>query len=179
MRFINIPNKKSEELAELLGILYGDGYMNLYNKHHYFIEIAGHAEDDFEYHTIYIKNLIKSIFEVTPNFKIRKDQKTLYTQINSKKIFYFLERVGIPKGKKEKLITPPWIKNNPKYFIAFIRGLYDTDGSVILRKRKQNSISLTSKNKRLILDVKSFLEELGYFISYYVDKRMIKEGSNQ
>jgi len=44
--------------------------------------------------------------------------------------------------------------------------MYDTDGSMILRTRGQHSISLGLNNQKLILDIKHFLEQMGYFVSY-------------
>ena len=175
-RNIILPKKYSKELAEFLGILYGDGYMNKYKDYHYLIEIAGHSEKDFDYHDNYLKKLIEMLFNIKPNFRLRKKQKTLYTQINSKDIFLFLESAGMIRGKKKILIIPFWIKNNLEYSKAFIKGLYDTDGSLILRKRGQNSISLGLKDKELIFDVKSFLEGLGYFVCYHKEKRYDKRG---
>ncbi len=163
---IIIPIGDSYDLAELLGILYGDGYMNHYKKYHYLIEIAGHSEKDFLYHRDHLRLLFKRLFNLDIHLRIRKDQNTLYTYISSKKIFEYLEEKGMVRGKKNNLSVPYWIKNNDNMFISFTRGLYDTDGSVILRKRGQHSISFSSKNKVLVLQVKKFLEEKRFFISY-------------
>ena len=110
------------ELAEFFGILFGDGYMNKYKDYHYLIEIAGHLEKDFEYHTCYIKKLMKLLFDIEPHLTLRKYQKTLYTRISSKKIFHILEEIGMPKGRKTNLMIPAWIKDNPEHFITFIKG---------------------------------------------------------
>ena len=119
---------------------------------------------------------MKLLFNIEPHLTLRKYQKTLYTRISSKKIFHILEEIGMPKGRKTNLMIPAWIKDNPEHFITFIKGLFDTDGSVIIRKRGQHSVSLSLKNKEIILDIKLFLEKLGYFVSYYEDNQQDKRG---
>ncbi len=170
--------KLTENLAELMGILYGDGYMNHYSNGHYLIEIAGDQEKDLEYHKTFISGLVEELFFVKPKLILRKDQKTVITRVSSKKIFLLLEELGMPKGKKIKLIVPLWIKNNSKFFLYFIRGIYDTDGSLILRKRRQHSISLSLKNKEPILEIKEFLENKGYFLSFVTEETYDKRGFN-
>ena len=97
---------------------------------------------------------------------MRKDQNTLYSRISSKRIFHILQESGFPSGKKTNLIIPPWISTNNKFFLSFIKGIYDTDGSMILRSNGRCSISLGLKNQSLILEIKHFLNTIGYFVSY-------------
>jgi intein/homing endonuclease len=169
--------KYSEELAEFLGILFGDGYLNKYARNKYLIEIAGHSEKDLEYH-YFIRKYCEKFFNISPKLIIRKDQNTLYSRIISKNMFLFLRSAGMPKGKKTRLSIPSWIKKNSLYLNAFIRGVYDTDGSIILRKRKQNSISLKMKSKTLVNEIKEALEQQGYFVAYNVEKRSDPRGFN-
>lgn len=175
VRDITLP-KQSEKLAEFLGILYGDGYMNKYSNNTYLIEIAGHSEKDIDYHQNFIKKSCKELFSIIPKLIIRKDQNTLYSRIISKKIFLFLESIGMPKGKKKNLSIPLWIKYDSAYLKAFIRGVYDTDGSIILRKRKQNSVSLKMKSKVLVNEIKEALEQNDYFIAHNIEKRDDERG---
>ncbi len=172
----------SPELAEFIGILFGDGYINKYGKYNYVIEIAGHAENDLSYHQDFIHPLIHRLFSTKPKFKIRKDQKTLYTHIFSKNVYSILRESGMPEGKKTNLTVPEWIKNDIENFISFVRGFFDTDGSIILRKRKQNSISFCSKNSELLIQIKKFLESLGFFVcmnkEFRADKRGFKSTSH-
>ena len=150
--------------------------MNQYARYKYLIEIAGDSSKDFDYHSNHIKNIIQKLFNIKPNFRTRNDQNTLYTQIISKRIFGLLESKGMPRGRKSNLKVPDWIKNDYAYSIAFVRGLFDTDGSLILRKRKQNSVSWGFKDEKLTLELKSILEELGYFVAYNKEKRLDKRG---
>jgi DNA-binding transcriptional regulator WhiA len=161
--------KKSEELAEFFGILFGDGYMNHYSSGHYFIEIAGHSQKDLEYHH-YISKLIFNLFSLKSKLVFRKNQNTIYTRICCKELFVFLMSKGVPKGRKNILKIPIWIKKKNSYFISFIRGFFDTDGSLILRTRGQHSISIGSKCPFLINDIQKFLEKKNYFVSFEKSK---------
>jgi len=63
---------------------------------------------------------------------------------------------------------PPWIKKSKKYSIACIRGLVDTDGSVIKHRYKVNGrwyiykkLSFCSRSRPLQLSVAKILADLG------------------
>ena len=119
---------------------------------------------------------MQTLFGKIPSFRKRNDQNTLYTRIISKKVLNFLELKGMQIGKKSNLKIPEWIKAKGDYSKSFIRGLFDTDGSLILRKRKQNSISWGQKDKNLVFDLKSMLEKQGYFVCYNKEERHDKRG---
>jgi len=168
---IIIPSECSEKLAELIGILFGDGCVNFYpSRKEHLIAISGHSVNDFCYHSGFIKNLFQVLFNVEPHLYVRKDQNCLTSRFRSKEVFIFLMEKGITAGKKVNLDIPEWIAHNDSYFISFIRGLFDTDGSVIIRTRGQHSISLALKQENIILAVKEFLERKGYFVSYYMNE---------
>src|SRR3989338_8078820 len=161
-----MKTKLTSELAEFIGIMSGDGYMNHYSNGHYYIEIAGHSENELEYHKDHIASLVEALFDIKPTLVFKKGQNTLCSRISSKRIFNILEDLEFPKGKKNNLSVPSWITTNKEFFRSFIKGIYDTDGSMILRTRGQHSISLGLKNQEVILEIKHFLEQMHYFIAY-------------
>ena len=58
-RGLVLPKQPSEELAEFIGILTGDGYINYYPyQYKYLLEIAGDSRLDKDYLTIYVENLV-------------------------------------------------------------------------------------------------------------------------
>ena len=168
---IIIPSEYSEQLAELIGILFGDGCVNFYpNRNDYFIGISGHSVTDFQYHSEFIKKLFQVLFNIEPHMYVHKNQSCVISRLHSKEIFMYLTKKGVCAGKKLNLAVPEWITHNDLYFISFIRGLFDTDGSVIIRSRGQHSISLALKQENIILAVKEFLERKGYFVAYYMNE---------
>lgn len=154
-------------LAELFGILTGDGYMNFYPaKKDYIIEIAGDSRNDKEYFE-YISNLFLKLFNIRPKLYRRKKQNSAYLRVRSKGIFYFLEQTGFVRGKKEQISIPSWISKNNQYMPSFIRGLADTDGSVVLKRRYKSEpyypvINIVSKSKILINTVYAWLKQSGF-----------------
>lgn len=166
----------TEDLAELIGIVFGDGYINHYPDYHYRIEISGHSVTDYKYHCTYISSLFQILFGIRPRIRVRKDQQTIVTRLDSKRVFSLLSDAGVPHGRKKYLSIPNWILEDKRYLIAFLRGIFDTDGSIIIRTRGQHSISLGLKNQELILQIKNLLEQMGYFVSYHYSRQKDKRG---
>lgn len=62
----------------------------------------------------------------------------------------------IPSGKKESLPIPQWIKENKTYLTFFIRGLFDTDGCVVLQKFGKYSyvlVKISMKDSNFAKDI--------------------------
>jgi intein/homing endonuclease len=131
---INIP-QKCEELAEFFGILTGDGFMNKYPGHNYVIEIAGDSRHDKTYQLEYASPLIHSLFKISPKVYYKKGQHTMYLRMQSKELYHFLSENGFPSGRKNQIGIPQWISENEEYMTYFVRGLFDTDGSLCLFNR--------------------------------------------
>jgi intein/homing endonuclease len=128
--------RKSIALAEFIGIMMGDGTVS-----HYHIGITLNATDDKEY-VRYVSKLIKRLFDLAPKIYKRKNKNAVVLTVARKLLVDYLHGLGLPIGNKirQNLDIPAWIRNNPRYARACVRGLMDTDGSVFLH-------SYTSKDK--------------------------------
>lgn len=164
LRKINFP-RPSARLAELLGIIMGDGHVGLYQT-----SVVTNSETDIE-HARYIQLLMGSLFNIPVSFSERRDKKACTVLISSKEVCRFLEQNGIPRGNKlaGTMQVPTWIQKNNLYKTAFLRGLMDTDGTVYLDKHvikgKQyvsTCIAFTNASKTLLCFVKQTLREEGY-----------------
>ncbi len=163
-REVHLPEINSNELSEFFGILTGDGYMNLYRKYDYVIEISGNKLSDKDYHKVYLTNLIKQLFNVIPSSIERKNENSICTRIRSKAVFNYLLNKGFKKGKKGFIGIPLWIKDNDESMKSFIKGLFDTDGCLSLKNKegkKYPVVSITSKSKKLLLHIKDFIKLRG------------------
>ena len=78
-----------------------------------------------------------------------------------------LNYLGIPTGIKNELQIPKWIEKNKDYSISFIRGFFDTDGTISCQRNysiKNNKyhtqirLGITSTSKELILKIWSLLK---------------------
>lgn len=116
--------RHSESLAELLGVLAGDGHLSKYQ-----VTVTTNSETDHA-HARFIQKTFHKIFGITPSIKPRPGARALTVCLSSKAACDLLYKLGMPYGHKIKNIRgiPDWIQDNSRYRIAFIRGLFDTDG---------------------------------------------------
>jgi intein/homing endonuclease len=127
-----VLNKKSNNLAELVGILLGDG--NLWERKggYYYISIAGDSEKDKDYLLNYVNPLFESLFNKKLNVKVSNQKKGMYLYLGDKNILFTLKNFGLKSGNKKKnnVGIPLWIFEKEEYLKACIKGLMDTDGSL-------------------------------------------------
>lgn len=174
-----IPKKVTKELAELCGIILGDGHIT-YNKNNgdYRVEISGDLRED-EYFN-HISSLIISLFNKNPTIKIKDDELRLY--FSSKKIIDKLIDLGLPAGKKKYIARiPNWAIYNKEFGAHFLRGLADTDFCICFKKGERLKhdypvikVGLCSKN--LIEDIKTLLNKFGITYYYLYMKRKTNFG---
>lgn len=132
-----LPFKKiviSNELAEFMGIMMGDGGMSNYQ-----ISITLHHIDDKKYGQ-YVARLMKKLFGIMPTIRhIPKISVNTYT-ISRTELVKHLYVLGLVIGNKvrQQINIPLWIKKNDTYLKACIRGLVDTDGCLVRHKYKVN-----------------------------------------
>jgi len=115
---IKIP-EKNEELAELWGIMLGDGCLQKikgYKLGVYGIDIAGHSEDDREYLINFVKPLCEKLFMINSRIYQSKRSKCLHINVDSRKVVDFFEENGFKAGNKiiNQVTIPNWIKENTR-----------------------------------------------------------------
>jgi len=160
--------KISNELAELIGIIIGDG--NIYRKNNkYRVGFTGDIVNDKEYFE-YIKKLIKK--EWNKDARIFIGGRGLRIVINSKEVCNFLiNELKLPygEGKGEKVVVPEIIAQNWDIVRHTIRGIVDTDGSVFISKKprieKYPSIEITTTSQKLAVQLKEILEVRGFRVN--------------
>jgi len=124
----------TEDLAEIIGILIGDGYIYRKNRK-YQIGFVGSPKTDIELFDR-LKELIFKEWKKEVNAKVR--ERGLRMVFNSKEICSFLiDDLKIPhgEGKCEKVKIPEEIFNNWDLAKYTIRGIMDTDGTVFVSKK--------------------------------------------
>jgi len=163
---VSLPIKKpkeSENLAEFFGIIIGDGGISKYQ-----LVITLHKIDDLEY-SKFVNNLIKKLFGIVPDIYYRQSYSVINITISRIKLVKFCVKMGLKIGNKiqQGIDIPKWIKNNNQYKIACLKGLIDTDGSVIIHKYKSRGkyytykkIGFTSRSPYLLKSVSTILNDL-------------------
>ncbi len=173
---VKLPIEVSLQLAALVGHVIGDGTINSYGA----FEYTNSAKEVVEKVKEYIKfvfnyNCIKSRTE-------RKTNTTVHKIIFPSVIGRLLKLAGAPQGKKvtQSFDIPDWIKKgDEKIKSAFLRALFDDDGSVnsgsiveyINSKRK----NLRKEHGVYMNSVAKLLSDLGV-TNHYV--RYVERGDN-
>ena len=155
-----IPPKESSSLAEIIGVLNGDGHLSFQN---YEICVVGNLlEKDYFY---YLKNLFEKTFKL--EFTINEYPTHLKLRTYSKKLFYFLiKKYFLPKGKKlGRLKIPPKFFNSKILLISYIRGMFDTDGGFNLRRIKDPMVHITSADPKFLEQLRKTLIILNFKVS--------------
>jgi DNA-binding transcriptional regulator WhiA len=160
--------KLEKDLAELIGIMFGDGCLSRTGGK-YIIYISGHKKDDYLYHSQFIVPLFKRTFNKEVNVQFRKGENTLFIRFSDKSIFYELKDLGLPVGRKyDYLKIPLFIIHTPILFKRFIRGLFDTDGSVIFSKQHRTNhyyprLEIASHSKSFLDETLKILKANGFY----------------
>ncbi len=160
--------KVTSELAELLGIMYGDGCLSNSGSKH-LVYISGHKDDDFEYHNKIIRKLFFKVFNKEVNICMRNDENTLFIRFSDENIFNIFKSLGMPIGLKlDKLHLPEDIKNDRELMCHFIRGITDTDGCIIFSKQHRDKpyylrIEITNKSENFLKEILEFLKNNGFY----------------
>lgn len=169
--------KRNENTAELVGLSFGDGGLT-YRKdsNRVKFQLRGDLSEEKENYDSYIIPLFNQEV-MQPLF--RRDVGIVY---NKRMNFYGLSTegvriekplnfLGIPSGVKDELTIPRWIKKNKTYCTNFLRGFFDSDGSVFCQKNysiKNNTlhtqirIYLVSTSRFLINDIFAILKKRGF-----------------
>ena len=92
-------------------------------------------------------------------------------RISSKAVYYFLLNSGFKTGKKEQIGIPDWIIKNEEFMVAFLRGLFDTDGSFSVNKKNYPRIQFSSKGVILVNLVSKWLDKFNIKHSTFFETR--------
>jgi len=167
-RSITLP-PLSEHLAEFLGALAGDGHLRI--KHPAMICIVTHKITDCDY-LLHLSKLFSDLFHYQPTIAFQKNTIRLK--------FYSIELAEklsttyqLPAGKKKhNLHIPQQILHNRMYLLAYLRGLFDTDGSFTrhhksTRTHKESGgiVEICSLDRPFLLEVDIALRSLGFTTS--------------
>lgn len=117
--------QKSHLLAELIGIILGDGSLTKYQ-----IRVSLNNKTEKEY-AVFISDLIKKLFKIKVNLAIRK-KNACDLVVSGVNLIKYLVSLGLSVGDKmhNRVRIPKWILANRSYATACLRGLIDTDGGV-------------------------------------------------
>ena len=163
IEIIKFTSEENPKLAEMIGIILGDGNTHYEKGKKYRLRISSNRVEEKKYRN-YTKELMEELFNISPKSYDKSDRKGTDLTIHNKYVVEGLIEKGIIPGDKVKnqVKVPNWVKKTERNKIGCLRGLFDTDGSVYLRNT-QKSFGLNFKNASFPLakDFKEMCESLG------------------
>ena len=156
--------KITEELAELIGIIIGDGNIHYNRKtRKYYVEVTGNPKKEKEYFN-YISSLYIKILGKPGT--IRFAQRSIRIRVYSKKFVEFLIyklNMHYNKGKAYKTEIPQRILKNKNLTYLCLKGIFDTDGSYFLSNKGYRKdypcIEISTCSEKLTNQIKEKLEK--------------------
>lgn len=159
-RIVQLPSLSSK-FAEFIGALAGDGHLDG-NPHAVDITCNRHTDKDY---IDYLSSLFESLFLYKPHIyphrnvlQMRSYCKDLVLKLNK----IYAHPIGAKKGR---LHIPPQILANQEYLISYLRGLFDTDGSISRHHKKLKSgaiVEIISCDKGHLNEIVVALQSLGF-----------------
>ena len=145
-----LPTKLTSELAELIGIYFGDG-----SNHRDGIRFTVSKEEPELIDKI--RELTRNIFN-KENIVISSKDNTWEVAILSIQIKSWLEHIGLTKKTSNKLEMPKLILQSPKEVVyGFLRGLFSTDGCI----RESGHITFVTASEKFSEDLQILMFNLG------------------
>ena len=165
-----VVNDNREDLAEIIGIILGDGHVSEIKKGKkirvYCVRIAGNSKTDKDYIFRYVPELFMMVFNERGSIMTTPNRNCGYFTIYGKNLIEYIKSLGIKSGNKKRNNQgiPDWIKSDRKLVARCLRGLIDTDGSIhkISKNNKNLRIDFTSYIPRLLKDAHEAFISLGF-----------------
>lgn len=152
---IIIPKQYTTKFAEFFGVMLGDGRLA---PPYQIVVTLGTKERAY---AEYVVGLISELFGASPKIGIRSNgQKDVY--LGSTELVSWLQEEGLVHNKVLYQVgVPDWIFAKREFMVGFLRGFFDTDGSVY-RLRFGIQISFTNKSQPLLQSIHRMLKILNY-----------------
>lgn len=133
----SFPKEMTPDLAEICGIHAGDGYLRRTSSGGYELDISGNV-DEKEYYDNHVVPLFERTFGINIKPRFFPYRNTYGFVISKKEVCECIHALGFPYGKKTLTVAVPKAilsSKNIEIIYRFIRGAFDTDGSIYFKKR--------------------------------------------
>lgn len=151
--------KKDGDLAELVGVILGDGHISKFPRSEELTIFSNSANKAF------IKRysmLMEKFFEKTPYIAKMKSANCVRIRIYQKNIS---QRLGVPLSprKDKNIIIPKWIFIKRDYVIRYLRGLYEAEGSHSIHLPTSTyKVQFSNSNISMLENVFMLVYKLGF-----------------
>lgn len=163
---------KSEDLAEFIGVILGDGNISSFLRTERLIIVGNTNNMGFIKH---YNNLTFKIFNKKPTISKIKDTNAIRISLYQK---FIAKRLGIPTGNRYKyqFILPKWISKKRVYMIKLLKGLFEAEGSLSIHKKTYTyNFQFKNINQSLLRTVTNGLIYLGYNPEVRIDSIRLRK----
>ena len=145
--FANIPVYIDNETAWLAGVIAGDGHMSSSKDDKWGVNIT-FTNNDIELIKLY-KGIIENKFGLKTQQYFHKEKKYYTVQCSSKILSEILEFFGVTRGNKIKTLdlSNGLLSLNEEIIAAYLRGIFDAEGSV---SKEKGMVTAILYNKKVI-----------------------------
>lgn len=151
---VRIPDRFSADLAEFFGVMLGDGHLS-----HFQVTVTLGTKEIV--YARYLVELIEGLFGVKPKIAVR-DSKYKVVYFGSVAATEWLQEHGLVYNKmRAQVAAPKWILGRFQFMKRFLRGFFDTDGSVY-KLRWGMQVSFCNRSMPLLKSVRNMLLSLKY-----------------
>lgn len=169
------PKELDEDLAYLFGLLVGDGCVSIGKRSHYRVIFVN---NDVELVSSF-KNLMKKYFDLEPSSEVYKNG-SYHLEYYSKLVVEFFVVCGVTSTTALDKKIPFVIKrSNKNCFMAFIKGLMDTDGSCYVSYNADGKmsceVSLSTSSEQLGREIQSVLLNIGVVSNFNLSTKSCKK----
>jgi intein/homing endonuclease len=174
MNDIKLPNTLDEDLSYMLGLLVGDGWLESEETKNRFWSV-GFCSNDKQIIDKYKKILFNSFGINEDRINIKFDGNLYRIEIYSIVLWNFFKNLGMSSTTAIDKKVPYIIRGTNEHNIkAFLRGVFDTDGSCYVSQSKMSkscTIEYVSISKRLCKEIQSILLNLGVVSSFSIKSK--------
>jgi hypothetical protein len=151
--------RKNGDLAELLGVMLGDGHIQKFPRTERLLIFSNSNNHGFikRYTT-----LVEKLFEKKPYVYQQTGTNCTRISLYEKHIS---KRAGMPTGPRKSLIIkiPDWILQNRTYSRRYLRGLYEAEGSYSVHlPTSTHKLNFSNTNQSMLKNVVKLLTVLGF-----------------
>lgn len=154
-----LPFKKNGDLAELIGVVLGDGHICSYPRTEELRIVSNLNNPGFI--ARYAK-IVEKVFNKKPYVRNSNQGNSTRIGVYEKHIS---DRIKIPSGARKylKIKVPVWVLKNRKYVVRYLRGLYEAEGSLCIHRPTYTYKFLFANTNESILDnVYYLMKRIGF-----------------
>jgi len=154
-----LPLKKDGDLAELVGVILGDGHIRPYPRTE---ELSIFSNSNNPMFVKRYAGLIEKVFGRKPTASLHSASNCIRIRIYEKEIS---KRLGIPFSPRGKLkiTVPSWILGKKSYIVRYLRGLYEAEGSHSIHKATYTyKVQFANRNVSMLENVFRLVLKLGF-----------------